>query len=254
MSSAIFCLDGDEEAQARAGKKDLQDYPVLGAAIGSVESYDRGVALCLEMGMPQRPAEEFEAVQTSLPGFEQGTYVEFPYAGHGPSRSVECAGSLLNKFYDNPNSDPDLSCVDEMEEPQIWAPMFITGLAPRLMVLLAEDKKALAIPAAWAGLSVIITLLAFLHLTLLPVGRMIDGRDAVDTSELLLVFGLVPWANFGAWGGLLAGLLGLGTLLATIRARLRMTLPIGTLLGLLITGAAAVSLSAFLLAWELAPF
>ena len=307
MSNAIFCLDGDAEAQARAGRKDLQDYPVLGAAIGSVESYDRGVALCLEMGMPQRPAEEFEAAQTSLPaliiegdmdpitpppnakailpGFEQGTYVEFPYAGHGPSRSVECAGSLLNKFYDNPNGEPDLSCVDEMEEPQIWAPMFITGLAPRLLVLLAEDKKALAIPAAWAGLSVVIALLAFLHLTILPIGRMIDGRDAADTSgarglawlasfvsvvsvcilgaafaatadtsELLLIFGLVPWAKFGAWGGLLAGLLGLGTLIATIRARLKMTLPIGTLLGLLLTGAAAVSLSAFLMTWELAPF
>ena len=34
MSNAIFCMDGDEEAQARAGKTDILEYPVLGAAIG----------------------------------------------------------------------------------------------------------------------------------------------------------------------------------------------------------------------------
>ena len=137
----------DEDKDDEEGDSGLapgkREYPVLGAAIGSAESYDRGVALCLEMGMPQRPAEEYSAVQTSLPaliiegamdpitpppnakailpGFENGTYVEFPYAGHGPSRSVKCAGGMLNKFYDNPSAEPDLSCVDEMEEPQIWA-------------------------------------------------------------------------------------------------------------------------------------
>jgi pimeloyl-ACP methyl ester carboxylesterase len=307
MSNAIFCMDGEEEAQARAGKIDILEHPVLGAAFGSAESYDRGVALCLEMGMPQRPAEEYSAVQTSLPaliiegemdpitpppnakailpGFENGTYVEFPYAGHGPSRSVKCAGVLLNKFYDNPHVEPDLSCVDEMEEPQIWAPMFTTGIAPRLMVMLTDDKKSLALPAAWGGLSILIALIAFLHLTFSRFGRMIDGRQAVDTgsargfawsaallslvavsilgaavyvtadtSELFLIFGLVPWAQFGAWGGLLAGVLGLLTLGATVRALRRMALPVGTLLGLLLTGGAAVSLSVFLVFWDLGPF
>ena len=307
MSNAIFCMDGGEGAQARAGKTDILEYPVLGAAIGSAESYDRGVALCLEMGMPQRPAGEYSAVQTSLPaliiegdmdpitpppnakailpGFENGTYVEFPYAGHGPSRSVECAGSMLNKFYDNPGADPDLSCVDEMEEPQIWAPMFTTGIAPRLMLMAVEDKKTLAIPAAWAGLSFLIALIAFLHLTFSRLGRMIDGRQAVDTgsargfawlaallslvsvsilgaavavtadsSELLLIFGLVPWAQYGAWIGLLAGVLGVITVGATVRAQRRVALPIGTLLGFLLTGGAAVSLSVFLIYWDLRPF
>ena len=263
--------------------------------------------LCNELGMPQRPAEEFEAVQTSLPaliiegdmdpitpppnahailpGFENGTYVEFPYAGHGPSRSVECAGHMLNKFYDNPDAEPDLGCVEEMEEPKIWAPMYTTEIAPRLMVMLAEDKKTLAIPAVWAGLSILITLIAFLYLTLSPLVRKIDGRPAVDTggargfawlaalasvstvsilgaavaatadvSELLLIFGLVPWAQFGAWSGLLAGVLGLVTLAMTIRARWQNALPIGVLLGFLMTGGAAVGLSAFLLFWGLGPF
>jgi pimeloyl-ACP methyl ester carboxylesterase len=307
MYNAIFCMDGDSEAQARAGKKDIIEYPVLGAAIGSAESYDRDAALCRELGMLQRPAEEFEAVQTRLPaliiegdmdpitpppnarailpGFENGTYVEFPYAGHGPSRSVECAGDLLNKFYDNPGAEPDLSCVDEMEEPKIWAPMFTTNIAPRLMVMLTEDKKALAIPGIWAGASILISLIAFLQLTFLPLGRKIDGVMAADTagarafawlaallsvaaisilgaavavtadaSELMLIFGLVPWAKFGAWSGVLAGVVGLVTIGMTIRAQLKIGLPIGTLLGFLLTGGAAVGLGSFLIVWGLGPF
>lgn len=307
MSDAIFCLDGDMEAQARAGKKDLKEYPVLGTAIGSAESYERSVSLCLEMGLPQRSTEEYSAVQTSLPaliiegemdpitpppnahaimpGFENGTYVEFPYAGHGPSRSVECAGDMLNAFYDNPRAEPDLSCVDDMEEPQIWAPMFTTSLAPRLLIPLIEDRKALAIPAAWAGLSVLVSLVAFLYLTIAPVGRRIDGRQAAaagssraaawltsflavtaivtlgaaaavtaEASELLLAFGLVPWARFGAWLGLLAGVLGILTVVMVIRTQASYRLPIGTLLGFLLTGAAAAGLAGFILSWGLSPF
>jgi pimeloyl-ACP methyl ester carboxylesterase len=307
MSNAIFCLDGDEEAQARAGRKDLQEYPVLGAAIGSEESYKRGIELCLKMGMPQRPADEFAAVQTSIPsliiegdmdpitpppnakaimpGFEQGTYVEFPYAGHGPSRSVECAGSLLNKFYDSPAAEPDLSCVDEMEEPEFWAPMFTTSLAPRLLVLFTEDKKKLAIPGAWAGLSFLILLVAFLHLTIQPIGRLLGGAPlakagnarvvtwaasmisvasvvvfgaavtvTAQASEMLLIFGLVPWAAYGAWLGLLGGLLGLVAVVLACRTLFRRGLPPGTWLGFVLTGLAAVGLSAFMLSWGLGPF
>ena len=65
-----------------------------------------------------------------LPGFENGTYVEFPFAGHGPSRSVECAGDMLNLFYDDPVGEPDLGCVEEMEEPEIFAPLYTSDIAP----------------------------------------------------------------------------------------------------------------------------
>ena len=81
-----------------------------------------------------------------LPGFANGTYVEFPFAGHGPSRSVKCAGDMLNKFYDDPTAEPDLSCVEEMEEPQIYAPLYTSSVVPRLAVLAAEDKKKLGNP------------------------------------------------------------------------------------------------------------
>jgi hypothetical protein len=73
----------------------------------------------------------------------------------------------------------------------------------------------------------------------------------VEQSELLILFGLVPWARFGAWLGLLAGL---AVIIATVRAQREWALPPGSLLGFLATGTAAVSLSAFLLAWGLGPF
>jgi len=307
MSDAIFCLDGGEEALARAGKKDILEHPVLGAAIGTPDAYDAGVRLCLELGLPQRPAEDYVAVSTSLPaliiegdmdpitpppnahaimpGFENGTYVEFPYAGHGPSRSVECAGDMLNAFYDNPQAQPDLSCVEEMEEPRIWAPMFTTSIAPNVVLPLIEDKKALVLPGAWIGLSVLISMIAFLQLSLAAIGRKIDRRQASETggarllawltsataiaalatlgsaaaitaqaSEMLLLFGTVPWGVYGAWLGLLAGGFGLLTLVMTFRAQARSALPIGTLLGLILTGSAGIGLAGFLLTWGLSPF
>jgi uncharacterized membrane protein len=64
----------------------------------------------------------------------------------------------------------------------------------------------------------------------------------------------VPWAWFGAVVGLFAGLLGIAVIVVTVRARLNTKLPIGTLLGFLITGIAAVGLTSFLLYWDLGPF
>jgi pimeloyl-ACP methyl ester carboxylesterase len=307
MYNAIICIDGDAEAQARAGKKDLEEYPILGAAIGSRDSYERRVVLCDELGMMRRPAEDYAAVQTDLPtlliegdmdpitpppnakailpGFENATYVEFPFAGHGPSRSVECAGHMLNKFYDNPTAEPDLSCVEEMEEPLIWAPFYTTAIAPRIAGMMVEDKKSLLLPGAWFGLSTLVVLIAFLNLTFAPIGRRIDRRRACDTSgarfytwlsatlsvvalcifgaafaataeaaEMLLIFGLVPWASFGAWSGFFAGIIGLFALVRIVQAHMAKRLPFGTLLGLSLTGLAAVALSLFMLLWGLGPF
>jgi pimeloyl-ACP methyl ester carboxylesterase len=307
MAYAIMCTDGDAEAQARASKKDILEDPVLGAAIGTAAFWDRRAELCAELGMDQRPAEQYLPVQTGipsliiegdmdpitpppnakaiLPGFSKGTYVEFPFAGHGPSRSVECAGDMLNLFYDNPSAEPDLSCVDEMEEPQVWAPLYRSRLVPKLLVLMAEDKKKLAVPGGWAGASVLVTLIAFLVLTFSPPIRWLDGRQSIkagaarlaawlaatasvaavgvigaavavtaDASEILPLFGFVPWARYGAWCGVAAGVLGMLTLLATYRARRERGLPGSRVAGFALTGMAAVSLSAFMLFWGLGPF
>ena len=304
MSNAILCLDGDTEAQARAGKKDLEEYPVLGAAIATVDSLDRQAASCDELGLFQRPAEEYWPVETDLPsliiegemdpitpppnakailpGFRNGTYVEFPWAGHGPSRSVKCAGDMLNAFYDDPNAEPDLACVETMEEPVIYAPLFVSRVAPRLLALAQEDKKKLAAPAAWAGGSLLVLLVAFVSLTFGPLVRRFDGRRVepaggarlaawlaatlavaavatfaaaigltAKTSPMLPLLGFVPWAQWGAWGGFAAGLLGLLTVLLSLRQFGRQR---GAATGFLLTGLAAISLSAFLLLSDLGPF
>ena len=72
-------------------------------------------------------------------------------------------------------------------------------------------------------------------------------------SEMLLIFGMVGWAALGAWAGVLAGLSGLLALVLTVRVRWRAALPVGTLLGFVVTGLAAVSLSIFLVVWGLGP-
>ena len=76
----------------------------------------------------------------------------------------------------------------------------------------------------------------------------------VQLSDLLVIMGLVPWAQYGAWLGLIAGILGLITWVATIRAHRAYPLPLGSMAGFLLTGLAAISLSLFLWAWDLGPF
>ncbi len=304
MANAILCGDGDAEVQAIAGKEDIEAFPILGAAIGSAASYERRAEMCWEHGMAPRDAAEYLPVQTDLPalliegemdpitppplakailpGFSNGTYVEFPYAGHGPSRSVECAGDMLNAFYDDPTAEPDLSCVGEMEAPDFYVPLFTTSFGPRAMVKALEDKKSLVGPGVWGGASIVIPLVAFLVLSIAPIGRRIDRRSAArapwirsmawlagllvvvsatiigsaigvtfKSFEALLMFGLVPWARFGAIAGFLAGIAGVLTVVQVIRCRARYELPIGTFLGLLTTGLAAVSFAAFLIYWDL---
>ena len=304
MANAIFCTDGDAEAQARAAHKDLLEHPVLAAAMGTPESWDRRVTQCLELGMPPRPTEQYLPVQTDLPGLViegdmdpitpppnakaimpglvNATYVEFPYAGHGPSRSVKCAGDMLNLFYDEPQAEPNLECVEQMEAPEIFAPLFTSTAGPRLLLLAEEDKKNLLVPGAWLGSSVLISLLAFLVLTFAPLLRRLDRARAVpaggaralawlsattsvasvatlgaaiavtaQASELLPAFGFVPWARWGGWLGLVAGVLGLLTVIATLRAP---RLPRSRAIGFALTGFAALGLALFLYTWDLGPF
>jgi hypothetical protein len=220
-----------------------------------------------------------------MPGFSNGTYVEFPYAGHGPSRSVECAGDMLNAFFDDPSAEPDLRCVDEMEKPTFFAPLFTTTIGPRVMVRVAEDEKKLIGPGVWAGVSVAVPLVSFLVLTFAPVVRRIDRRQAApagrarlaswlaallvvisigtigaaigvtaENFEALLLVGLVPWARWGALAGVLAGIAGVAAIGLAVRARRRERLPIGSLVGFVLNGLAAASFCVFLLFWGLGPF
>ena len=306
MYNAILCNDGDTEAAVASAAADREAFPVLSGAFASEGIAERQRQNCIDLGMAPRDRAEYAPVESDIPtlliegdmdpitppplahaiapGFSNATYVEFPYAGHGPSRSVECAGDLLNKFYDSPTAAPDLSCVDEMEAPDLLGSLYITAAVPKFIVLAVEEKKKLPGVAAWGGFSALSVLIGFFVLTFAPLVRRLEKRQPVPTygarvttwsaafmgttslvifaaaaavsyelSELLLIFGMVPWAAFGAWLGVLAGVLGIVAIILTVRARMQAALPIGTLLGFLITALAAVSLSAFFLTWGLGP-
>lgn len=307
MQNAIFCNDGDVQAQMLANRIDRAEFPVFGQILGTDESNIRDHAQCARLGMPMRPASQYAAVETDiptliiegqmdpitpppnakaiLPGFSNGTYIEYPYAGHGPSRSVQCSGHMLNRFYDDPGAEPDMTCPESMEEPEIWAPMYVTGFVPKLGAAFFEDKKKLILPGVWGGLSLLISLVAFLSLTLAPVGRSLNNNQArnvgrtrfltwltatcsvaavsiiggafvvtAQASELAILFSLVPWAKYGAWLGLIAGVLGIMTLISAFRNKTSYSIPSGTMLGYVLTGVAAIGLSSFMFFWELAPF
>lgn len=306
MYDAIMCNDGDVDAMIGSTAADREAFPILSNAFGLEGTAEKRRQNCIDLGMTARDRAEYAPVQTDIPtlliegdmdpitppplahaiapGFSNATYVEFPYAGHGPSRSVECAGDLLNKFYDDPTAEPDLSCVDEMEPPEFLGSLYHTSLVPKFIVLAVEDKKKLPGVASWGGASLLIVVIAFLVLTFAPLVRRLDKRQAVpaagarlatwaaaflgttalgifgaaaavsfELSEFLLIFGMVPWAALGAWSGMLGGVVGIVGIGLTVRARLKNALPTGTLVGFMLTGIAAVSLSAFFLTWGLGP-
>ena len=72
---------------------------------------------------------------------------------------------MLNAFYDDPQAEPDLRCVDQMEVPDFYAPLYTTSLGPRLMLRALGDRKSLVAPGVWAGLSIGIPIIGFLVLT-----------------------------------------------------------------------------------------
>jgi hypothetical protein len=307
MYNAIFCLDGSRDAMIASGAADREEFPILSTALGTAESNAAAAQLCRDLGMYPRGSAEYAPVSTDIPalivsgdmdpitppplaeaimpGFSNGTLVVFPYTGHGPLRSLECGGDMLNSFFDDPMGELDLSCVDEVEAPDFFVPLYETRIATRLGLIAVEDKKKLAGPVIWGGFSVTVSLFAFFILSLGSLGRRIDRRQPVDmpharlatwlaasfstlaivvigaaagvtadASEILLLFGMVPWAWYGAVAGVFAGLAGIAAIGLTIRIRLQRSVPIGTLVGFLMTGLAAFGLSSFLLYWDLRPF
>ena len=307
MYDAIMCNDGYREAAIASDAADRAEFPILTNSFNVEGSAEKLAQLCVDIGAAPRPRSDYAPVETEIPtlliegdmdpitppplahaiapGFANGTYVEFPYAGHGPSRSVECGGDLLNKFYDDPTAEPDLSCVDEMEVPEFIGPLYQTSFTTRMAVLALEDKDDLPKVGAWGAFSVVPVIFGFLVLTFAPLVRRIEKRQpapagrarvvtwaaaffgtaalaiigaamgvSAELSEIILLMGMVGWGVLGAWSGILAGLFGIAAVVLTIGARREHALPVGTLTGFLLTGIAAISLSLFMLVWGLTPF
>lgn len=300
MYNAIACNDGWWGQLHDAVAQDMLDHPELSALLPAPELIDEIAALCKRYGMAPRPEQQFAPVVTDIPaviadgqmdpitppplakaivpGFSNGTYVEFPYAGHGPTRSVECAGDFVTKFFDAPEEKVDTKCADDMKAPDFSGPLYQTEGVKRLAALASEDEKKVALPALWFGLPALTLMVGFLIYSLAPIARLINREQAMptlgarplafatallgaasacglgygvyatfDASELLLLGGLLGWARWFAVAGVLGGLTGLGVLFLMVKARRRAALSIGTLTGLALTGLAGVALAAFLL-------
>jgi pimeloyl-ACP methyl ester carboxylesterase len=51
-------------------------------------------------------------------GLSNSYYYVFPGTGHGVVRSTDCGLSVMLSFVDNPQQAPDVSCIDELGEPE----------------------------------------------------------------------------------------------------------------------------------------
>lgn len=301
MYNAIACNDGWWGQLHDAIAADAAEHPELSALLPPPEFVDEMAAICKRHGMSPRDEADFASVVTDIPaviadgqmdpitppplakaivpGFSNGTYVEFPYAGHGPTRSVECAGDFITKFFDAPTEKVDTTCPESMKAPEFAGRLYQSDGLLELAALAAEDEKKIAGPALWFAVPALILVLGLLVYAFAPAARLIN-RDAAmttlgarpaafatsllgaasvlglgyaayatfDASEALILGGLFGWARWFVLAGYLAGLGGLGVLFLTVKARAHRPLPIGTLLGLILTGAAGVALAAFFIA------
>ncbi|TVQ29465.1 MAG: alpha/beta fold hydrolase [Wenzhouxiangella sp.] len=305
MSMAVRCLDGYIDRWAESAPGDFIAYPTLARSFGDLDMIARAPELCRQVGLVPRDPADFALVETDLPivvangawdpitpvplaeyimpGFANGRLAIFPHAGHGPTRSVECAGDFMNDFFDDPQADLDQDCVEEGgEAAKYLAGYFRTAAVPRGIVMQAERERRFHGHLAWAGVSWGLSLLGLLVLPAAWVSRRLGGaaikgagstrfliflgtlavavhliglglaaRATAEITEAMMLFGLVPWAVWFAWLAPLALLFGLGGLIQGWRYRERIAA--GARIGLFLTGLATLSASLVSLVWGLWP-
>jgi pimeloyl-ACP methyl ester carboxylesterase len=305
MATAVRCQDGYVDGSANFAAQDEALHPILFNAFNHPTVVQEAPLRCREVGLPMRDFTDYAPVETDLPvvvangrwdpitpvdlaeyimpGFENGELVVFPHAGHGPTRSIECAGDWMNAWYDDPSQPVGRECVEEGEEAaEFLAPYFRTSVMVDALALMAEDEDRLKRHGVWAGASAGLTLLAALFLPLAWVGRRFNrnpleaaggsrlliflaaglaaawligmGLAAYATSEIteaMLLFGMVPWAMWFAWLGPLSVLVAVLALGQTWRRRNR--IPLGSRMGLFLSGLAVISLGLVGQIWSLWP-
>ena len=303
MSAAIRCNDGYTHAEANVAAEDLAENPRFeGLYTPAGAAY--AARMCEEEGLAPRDRSNYRYVESAIPtliingswdpvtppplakyiapGFTNGRYIEVPFAGHGPTRSMsDCAGPVLNAFFDNP--DPaalDASCLEE----GVGAPDYLTFSATRAPVILGvkanDDPKRLIAPGLWAGLPALTLALGLILIPAGLVGRKIDRQPieelhaglvvprwlgfltsvagvgfaalvgygfyaASEVSEIAVIAGLHPTASAAPWLSIACGLLGLLVLVSLVRRRLSGRVRFGSLTGLFLIGASGLALSAF---------
>jgi pimeloyl-ACP methyl ester carboxylesterase len=306
MSVAVRCLDGYVDRWAESAPADFRDYPTLARAFGALEVIEEGPEICREVGLAPRDPEQFALVETDLPvvvangawdpitpvplaeaimpGFSNGRLVVFPHAGHGPTRSLDCAGEFLNAFYDDPSADLDMECVEDGEDAAEYiAPYFATDVAQEVIVLQEDHETRFKVHMAFAGVTGFLALSGFLVLLVAWLGRRVNGhrlpasggsrllsflaaaaavvhaaglgaavKASTDVTEAFVLFGLVSWASWFAWLGPIAVLLGILGMVQTVRYRDQ--IEPATRVGLFAVGIGVVGFALFTWLWGLWPF
>ena len=305
MATAVRCQDGYVDTAAAFADQDADLYPTLFSVFNHPAIADEAPRRCRAVGLPPRDMSQYAPVQTDLPvvvangrwdpvtpaelaeyimpGFENGELVIFPHAGHGPTRSIPCAGDWLNAWYDNPSAPVGRECVDEGEEAaEFVAPYFRSSVMVDALALMNTNEDRLKIHGGWVGASAGLTVLAALFLPLAWVGRRFNkhqiepgggsrllvflaaglaatwllglGYAAYETSQIteaMLLFGMVPWAMWFAWIGPLSVIVAVIALIQTWRNRARIAF--GSRLMLLLSSLAVISLGIAGQAWSLWP-
>lgn len=208
MSTAIRCNDGYYQAAADDLPRDLEEYPVIAAALASVEGSRAIAQACIDAGAGPRDRADYQLVETDIPtliingmwdpitppplaeliapGFSNGRLVLVPYAGHGPTRSMsECSGEVLTAFYDDPAQDLsalDASCFEEGPGAPEFVQYQTTDLPLKAASLAAEDEmKPLILAGVSAGASALVLILG---LIMIPLGFFARVGSFGRSSEL----------------------------------------------------------------------
>lgn len=304
MAMAIRCQDGYMTGVQRIAASEHAEHPVLAAAFFSPEVVDEMIAGCVRAGLAPRDPAAYSPVHTEIPtviangawdpvtptplaeyvarGFHNGRLVEFPHAGHGPTRSLPCGGEFLNRFFDDPSAPLDMDCVNDGEQAATYlAPYYDTDAFARLLVLAQEKRKAAIGHGIWAGVSIVLLLLGLLvfvfgwfarrlegeprrpgslarwlaGLTALTgvvhvVGLAVAAQLAFKAHPAMLLFGTHGWGLWFAWIGPALGVLGLLTLIVAI---LGAGLGRAGRTGSVVIALAAISLAVFGLYWGFWP-
>jgi len=316
MSTAIRCNDGYFAASAAQAADDAAEFPRYADRLGTPEGAAAMAQACVDGGAPLRDRADYQLVETAIPtliingqwdpvtppplaerivpGFSNSRYIEVPYAGHGPTRSMsECSGDVLGAFYDDPSQDLsalDAACFEEGEDAPDYL-TFLTTTAPikAFGYILTKEPKALVAPGLVAGLAVLTSVLTLILMPMGFVARRLAGSGAAGlapgdvitramafttalltagglaligagaavaakTAELSLAVGFAQPALTGAWLVLVGGLVGAGLVVRTVQARLGEPMRTGTFVGFLLTGVSSAALVIVFSQWDLLPF
>ncbi len=312
MSAAVQCNDGYVQAELAAAEASAGSR--WHGLVVSLPGSQRAAQVCEEAGLTLRDRADYALVQSDVPtlivngawdpitppwlavyiheAMPGSRYVEVPYAGHGPTRSMpECGGQVMRDFFDTRDLDSlDATCLEEGPGAPKYEDLVWTTSIYRALALTPDAPQSFIAPMLWAGLSVLILGLGVVILPLAVLARIIDRRPAAELAALTggarltawlagasglmglaligagaarlmedadaaIIAGLAAPAGIGTWLMLVTGVLGLASLVLLARTLASgERVRFGTLAGITLMGLSAAALTTFAFVWDLGPF